>query len=100
MVQSVPNLTLARPCAPDDVCVEVAYCGICGTDITEYLGGLIFPPQEGRVSPHTGVPLPVNRGPQGCRVGRTACNWTTHHNGLGVPEGTIGAYLSVLVLLA
>ncbi|KAL2828069.1 chaperonin 10-like protein [Aspergillus pseudoustus] len=50
---------ITRPCGPDDVCVQVAYSGICGTDITEYLGGPMFPPQEGHPNPHTGVSLPV-----------------------------------------
>ncbi|KAL2839858.1 chaperonin 10-like protein [Aspergillus pseudodeflectus] len=50
------------PCGPDEVCVKVAYCGICGTDTTEYLAGPIFPPQEGCVNPHTGVSLPVVMG--------------------------------------
>ncbi|KAL3459055.1 chaperonin 10-like protein [Aspergillus heterothallicus] len=49
-------------CGPDDACVKVAYSGICGTDITEYIGGPIFPPKEGTVNPHTGVSLPVTLG--------------------------------------
>jgi (R,R)-butanediol dehydrogenase / meso-butanediol dehydrogenase / diacetyl reductase len=46
--------------AADDVLVEVAYCGICGTDLHEYLVGPIVTP----TSPHplTGVTLPQTFG--------------------------------------
>ena len=46
--------------APDDVLVEIAYCGICGTDLHEYLMGPIVTP----VDPHplTGVTLPQTLG--------------------------------------
>ncbi len=46
--------------AADDVLVEVAWCGICGTDLHEYLVGPIVTP----VSPHplTGVTLPQTLG--------------------------------------
>jgi (R,R)-butanediol dehydrogenase/meso-butanediol dehydrogenase/diacetyl reductase len=46
--------------APDDVLVEVAYCGICGTDLHEYLMGPIVTP----ASPHplTGATLPQTLG--------------------------------------
>jgi (R,R)-butanediol dehydrogenase / meso-butanediol dehydrogenase / diacetyl reductase len=45
---------------PDDVLVEVAYCGICGTDLHEYVVGPIVTP----TSPHplTGVTLPQTMG--------------------------------------
>jgi (R,R)-butanediol dehydrogenase / meso-butanediol dehydrogenase / diacetyl reductase len=44
----------------DDVLVEVAYCGICGTDLHEYLVGPIVTP----ITPHplTGVTLPQTLG--------------------------------------
>jgi len=46
--------------ASDDVLVEVHYCGICGTDLHEYLMGPIVTP----ASPHplTGVSLPQTLG--------------------------------------
>jgi (R,R)-butanediol dehydrogenase/meso-butanediol dehydrogenase/diacetyl reductase len=46
--------------ASDDVLVEVHYCGICGTDLHEYLVGPIVTP----ASPHplTGVTLPQTLG--------------------------------------
>lgn len=46
--------------APNDVLVEVAYCGICGTDLHEYLMGPIVTPS----SPHplTGATLPQTLG--------------------------------------
>lgn len=50
---------ISRECGPQEVRVKVAYSGICGTAVTEYMGGPIFPPQEGHIHPHTGVSLPV-----------------------------------------
>ncbi len=46
--------------ASDDVLVEIAYCGICGTDLHEYLVGPIVTP----MSPHplTGATLPQTLG--------------------------------------
>ena len=46
--------------APDDVLVEVAWCGICGTDLHEYVVGPIVTP----TTPHplTGVTLPQTLG--------------------------------------
>lgn len=43
---------------PGQIQVEVAWCGICGTDLHEYLGGPLYIPQE---QPHrkTGVRAPV-----------------------------------------
>jgi len=45
---------------PDDVVVEVAYCGICGTDLHEYMMGPIVTPS----TPHplTGATLPQTLG--------------------------------------
>ena len=45
---------------PDDVLVEVAFCGICGTDLHEYTSGPIVTP----TSPHplTGATLPQTLG--------------------------------------
>src|SRR6478609_12030501 len=44
----------------DDVLVEVAFCGICGTDLHEYLAGPIVTP----MTPHplTGATLPQTLG--------------------------------------
>ena len=46
--------------AADDVLVEVAYCGICGTDLHEYLVGPIVTPTEPH--PLTGVTNPQTLG--------------------------------------
>jgi len=46
--------------APDDVLVEVAWCGICGTDLHEYLVGPIVTPV--RPHPLTGATLPQTLG--------------------------------------
>ena len=42
--------------------IRIGFCGICGTDIHEYLGGPIFPPQPGQKHPYSGAELPVTLG--------------------------------------
>jgi (R,R)-butanediol dehydrogenase / meso-butanediol dehydrogenase / diacetyl reductase len=42
--------------------IKIAFCGICGTDIHEFLGGPIFLPAKGEKNPHTGAQLPVTLG--------------------------------------
>ena len=56
-IEDVPTPT---PSAPDDILVEVHWCGICGTDLHEYAVGPIVTP----TSPHplTGVTLPQTLG--------------------------------------
>lgn len=58
----MPSLISSSPCGPNEVRVKVAYCGICGSDIHEYLGGPIFSPKPGQRNPWTGVSLPVTLG--------------------------------------
>jgi (R,R)-butanediol dehydrogenase/meso-butanediol dehydrogenase/diacetyl reductase len=43
---------------PGQLQVEVSYCGICGTDLHEYLGGPLYIPDSGP-HPLTGVRAPV-----------------------------------------
>ena len=52
-----------EPAAPPagQVQVEVAWCGICGTDLHEYVGGPVYIPVE-RPHPLTGVQAPVQIG--------------------------------------
>jgi (R,R)-butanediol dehydrogenase/meso-butanediol dehydrogenase/diacetyl reductase len=45
---------------PTDVRVDVAWCGICGTDLHEYLAGPIFVPAEPH--PRTGEAMPLTLG--------------------------------------
>ncbi|CAO2656678.1 Nn.00g054810.m01.CDS01 [Neocucurbitaria sp. VM-36] len=52
----------SQTCGPFDVRVKVAFCGICGSDIHEYLGGPILTPKIGQQDPHTGSRLPVTLG--------------------------------------
>ncbi|WP_435061831.1 2,3-butanediol dehydrogenase [Amycolatopsis thermoflava] len=47
---------------PGQVEVSVDWCGICGTDLHEYLEGPIFIPPAGSPHPLTGVGLPVVMG--------------------------------------
>ncbi|MCV2489329.1 2,3-butanediol dehydrogenase [Geodermatophilus sp. YIM 151500] len=44
---------------PGTVAVEVEWCGICGTDLHEYLEGPIFAPPAGTPHPLTGETVPV-----------------------------------------
>ena len=41
----------APEAAAGEVLVKVAWCGICGTDLHEYLDGPIFCPQHGHPTP-------------------------------------------------
>jgi len=54
------DVPVPRVKAPDDVLVEVAWCGICGTDLHEYLVGPIVTPV--RPHPLTGATLPQTLG--------------------------------------
>jgi (R,R)-butanediol dehydrogenase/meso-butanediol dehydrogenase/diacetyl reductase len=47
---------------PGTVKVEVEWCGICGTDLHEYLDGPIFAPTEESPHPITGESVPVTLG--------------------------------------
>lgn len=47
---------------PGNVKVKVDWCGICGTDLHEYLAGPIFIPPEGSPHPITGETLPLTLG--------------------------------------
>lgn len=44
---------------PGTVKIKVDWCGICGTDLHEYLGGPIFIPKRGSPHPLTGETLPL-----------------------------------------
>ncbi|MET0454391.1 MAG: 2,3-butanediol dehydrogenase [Mycobacterium sp.] len=47
---------------PGHVKIRVEWCGICGTDLHEYLGGPILIPEDGHPHPLTGESLPVTMG--------------------------------------
>ncbi|MBF4992683.1 2,3-butanediol dehydrogenase [Arthrobacter gandavensis] len=47
---------------PGTVGIDVAWCGICGTDLHEYLEGPIFAPAQGQTHPISGEGLPVTLG--------------------------------------
>ena len=47
---------------PGQVKVDVEWCGICGTDLHEYLEGPIFIPPKGSPHPLTGEEMPVVMG--------------------------------------
>lgn len=52
------NIAKPGPIGPDDVLVQVAYAGICGTDLEEYLDGPIFVPVN-KPHPLTGKQAPL-----------------------------------------
>ena len=48
--------------AAGEVLIKVAWCGICGTDLHEYLDGPIFCPKHGHPHPISGEDSPVTLG--------------------------------------
>jgi (R,R)-butanediol dehydrogenase / meso-butanediol dehydrogenase / diacetyl reductase len=44
---------------PGSVKIEVGWCGICGSDLHEYLAGPIFAPPSGSPHPLTGEEMPI-----------------------------------------
>jgi (R,R)-butanediol dehydrogenase/meso-butanediol dehydrogenase/diacetyl reductase len=51
-----------QPLEPGTARIDVAWCGICGTDLHEYLDGPIFCPTQDPPSPITGETAPVTLG--------------------------------------
>lgn len=47
---------------PGHIAIDVAWCGICGTDLHEYLEGPIFVPPQGHPHPISGEDAPVTMG--------------------------------------
>jgi (R,R)-butanediol dehydrogenase/meso-butanediol dehydrogenase/diacetyl reductase len=67
---------------PGQVEVAVDWCGICGTDLHEFLEGPIFIPPKGQPHPITGAELPVVLGHEFAGVVRAVGSGVT-----GVNEG-------------
>lgn len=57
-IEDIPEPTVE----PGTVGISVAYCGICGTDLHEYLDGPIFVPPHGHPHPISGEDAPVTMG--------------------------------------
>lgn len=79
-------------CRPHEVRVKVAYCGICGSDIHEYLGGPIFAPKPGHRHPQTGTSLPVVMGHE--------MSGTIAELGIEVKNLSVGQKVTVIPLVA
>jgi (R,R)-butanediol dehydrogenase / meso-butanediol dehydrogenase / diacetyl reductase len=67
---------------PGTVKVEVEWCGICGTDLHEFLEGPIFAPAEGAPHPLTGETVPITLGHEFAGV--------VHEVGEGVTDVRVG----------
>jgi (R,R)-butanediol dehydrogenase / meso-butanediol dehydrogenase / diacetyl reductase len=67
---------------PGTVKVEVEWCGICGTDLHEFLEGPIFAPAEGAPHPLTGETVPITLGHEFAGV--------VHEVGDGVNDVRVG----------
>ena len=61
-VASVPKPTPKS----DQVLVEIEWCGLCGSDLHEYLAGPLVIPSEGKPHHMTGEVLPVTLGHEFC----------------------------------
>lgn len=57
-IEDIPEQKLE----PGTVRIDVAWCGICGTDLHEYLDGPIFCPPKGHPHPISGEESPVTLG--------------------------------------
>ncbi|GLB65779.1 2,3-butanediol dehydrogenase [Arthrobacter mangrovi] len=57
-IEDIPEQELK----PGTVAIDVAWCGICGTDLHEYLEGPIFIPPKGSPHPISGEEAPVTLG--------------------------------------
>lgn len=58
----VENIPYPATVEPDQVRVSPAWCGICGTDVHEYLHGPVFPPSKENPQPLTGHHIPITFG--------------------------------------
>lgn len=72
---------------PGNVAIDVAWCGICGTDLHEYLEGPIFVPPAGHPHPISGESAPVTIGHE--------FSGTVTALGEGVTDLTVGANVVV-----
>ena len=73
-IDDVPEPTVG----PGQVKVDVEWCGICGTDLHEYLEGPIFIPPKGSPHPLTGEEMPVVMGHEFAGVVSEVGDGVTH----------------------
>lgn len=57
-IEDIPEPTVK----PGTIGIDVAFCGICGTDLHEYMDGPIFIPAAGHPQPISGESAPVTMG--------------------------------------
>jgi len=72
---------------PGTVAIDIAWCGICGTDLHEYLEGPIFIPAAGHPHPLTHEQMPVTLGHE--------FSGTISALGDGVTDLTVGEHVVV-----
>ncbi|GAC66727.1 2,3-butanediol dehydrogenase [Gordonia soli] len=72
---------------PGAVGIDVAWCGICGTDLHEYAEGPIFVPPEGHPQPISGESAPITLGHE--------MSGTVYAVGAGVDDLAVGDHVVV-----
>lgn len=70
-----------------EVLIDVAWCGLCGTDLHEYLDGPIFIPPKGQPHPISGDEAPVTIGHE---MSGTVASW-----GDGIDDLEVGQHVVV-----
>lgn len=82
-IEEIPDPVIG----PGDVGVDIAWCGICGTDLHEFLDGPIFCPSQDTPQPITGETAPVTLGHEMSGV--------IYELGEGVDDLTVGQHVVI-----
>lgn len=82
-IEDIPEPTVG----PGEVGIDVAWCGICGTDLHEYLDGPIFCPTAEEPQPTSGETAPVTLGHEFSGV--------VYEVGAGIDDIEVGTHVVV-----